>query len=403
MRFRTCVMSVGLAFALVACSSSDKGSVGSSTSNGDQSQSPSQGGTAGQKPGVTPNASDAGDAGATTTPTTNPGDDAGTTTNNNPPTNNNNTSAKQSLIWAWYDIPASLDAIAANASSFTHVSPARYQMNYNYTSGVPQYWQQTSDNFNGMTTTQIAQKVHAMGMKVVPLVFAGAGNSGTDQGIHNVITDTPAGTQSAFITAMVNEAVAKGYDGYNLDWEVSTTQTPYATYGAALESFLGTFKTALHAHNMQLSLDIGTWYLKQTWCSGGTGVVDLTAIGANVDLAILEDYAPTLGTPSSTCPASLADPQACGTDFMSALNLMSVYVPNANISIGYNASAGSFGNNPVAVDVVNATRAYGIRNVALWPDLNYDGPNGTYLLADSKNNQQGTSWYTLLANFRSAP
>jgi hypothetical protein len=37
------------------------------------------------------------------------------------------------------------------------------------------------------------------------------------------------------------------------------------------------------------------------------------------------------------------------------------------------------------------------------PDLNYDGLNGTYVLANSKNNQQGTSWCTMLANFPSAP
>lgn len=408
MRFQLCAMSIGLAFTL-ACSSSDTGSVGSSSSNGDQGQAPSTGGTAGQQQPGTRSGGDAGAGTTGTTPSTNPGQDGSTgTTNDNTGStgnsgNTNNAPAKQSLVWVWVDYANSLDAVAANKASFTHVSPALYQINYNYTSGVPQFTA-SSDSFNGLTSTQIAQKVHAMGMKVVPLLFGGGGNGGTDQGIHNILTDTPAGTQSAFITAMVNEAVAKGYDGYNLDWEVDNAQTPYATYGAALETFLGKLKAALNAHNMQLSYDLGTWYVKQTYCSGGTGVVDLKAIASNVDLVIMEAYANTLGTPQATCPASLPDPQACSPDFMSELNLMCVYVPKGNISIGYNANPTSaLGNNPVAVDVVAATQAYGIRNIALWPDTNADGPNGTYQFADSKNNQQGTSWYTLMANFRSAP
>ncbi len=402
MRFQICVTSLGLAFVL-ACSSSGTGSLGGSSSSGDQAQSPSTDGTVGQQPGAKPPTG--GDASATTSPgedAATPTSDAGTTTNGND--GNGNAAAKQSLVWVWVDYANSLNAVAANSASFTHVSPALYQMNYDYTSGTPQFWNTATDSFSGLTSTQIAQQVHAMGMKVVPLIFAGAGNGGTDQGIHNVITDSPAGTQSAFITSMVNEAVAKGYDGYNIDWEVDTAQTPYATYGAALESFLGAFKTALHAHGMQLSFDLGTWYIKQTYCSGGTGVVDLQAIGANVDLAIVEAYANQLGTPSTSCPASLPDPQNCGPDFMSVLDLMCVYVPNANISIGYNANPSSnLGNNPVAADSVKATQAYGIRDVALWPDMNADGPNGSYQFADSKNNQQGTSWYALLASFRSAP
>ncbi len=57
---------------------------------------------------------------------------------------------------------------------------------------------------------------------------------------------------------------------------------------------------------------------------------------------------------------------------MSELDLMCVYVPNANISA--------------------MTQAFGIKNVAIWP-------NGAYQFMDDKNNQRGTSWYTLLSNF----
>jgi hypothetical protein len=328
--------------------------------------------------------------------------DAGST---NPPDasdggqQNNNGPTGQSLIWVWYDYPNSLAKVFANPKSFTHVSPALYQINYSYTGGLPQWWQQTSDDFDGLTSAQIAAQVHSAGMKVVPLVFGGAGNNGTDQGIQNILSDSPAGTQSSFITSMVSSAIANNFDGYNLDWEVDNSQTPYSGYGAALVSFLGAFQTALHAHGMQLSYDLGSWYLKQSWCSGGAGVVDLTTIGSVVDLAIVEDYASTLGTASSSCPASLANPQLCGTDFMSVLNLMCVYVPNANISIGFNANPAS-GSNPIAGAVIAATETYGIKNVAVWPDWNADGLNGSYVLVDANNIQpSGSSWYSLLAGF----
>lgn len=311
-------------------------------------------------------------------------------------------SAKQSLIWVWTDYPASIQAVAANAASFTHVSPALYQLNYDYTGGVPQFWNTTSDSFTGITSAEVAQRIHAAGMKCVPLVFGGGGNAGTDKGIQNILADAPPGTRQSFITSMVNEAVAKGYDGYNLDWEIDGSETTYANYGAALESFLADFKAALNAHGMQLSFDLGTWYLKQTWCSGGNGVVDLTKIGAVVDLAVVEAYSTHLGAASSSCPASLPDPQLCSDDFMSVLNLMCVYVPNAAISMGFNAN-GATGSNDIAGDVVAVTQAYGIRNVALWPDWNSDGPNGAYVLADPKGIQPThATWFSLLAGFLAA-
>jgi Glycosyl hydrolases family 18 len=311
------------------------------------------------------------------------------------------TTTGQSLIWVWYDYANSLTDVFSNASSFTHVSPALYQINYAYTSGVAQWWNTTTDDFSGLTSTQIATKVHGSGMKVVPLVFGGAGNGGTDQGIQNIISDSPSGTQSAFITSMVSEAVTKGYDGYNLDWEVSNTTTTYAAYGAYLESFLAAFKKALHAYGMQLSFDLGTWFIKQTYCSGGTGVVDLTAIASNVDLAILEAYSSTLGTTSSSCPTTFADPALCTGDFFSQLNLMCVYLPTSVISIGFNANPSS-GTNDIAGSAFSAVEAYGIKNIAVWPDWNTDGLGATYLFLDSKSISPSTAtWYGLMSSFLS--
>lgn len=274
-------------------------------------------------------------------------------------------------------------------------------MNYAYSSGVPAYWNQTSDDFGGLSSSQICQKVHAAGMKCVPLVFAGGGNAGTDLGIHDVLDDSPAGARDGLITSLVNEAIAKGYDGYNLDWEFDGNQTTRATYGAKLDAFLDTLKNALHAHGMELSFDLGTWFIEQTNCSGGKGVVDLTTFGAHVDMAIVEAYTNVLGTPKTSCPASLANPAACSGDFTSVLDLMCVYLPKGKISIGLDARPDtSLANNPIAGAAIAATKAYGIQNVAVWPDSNSDGPSGSYAFMDTTGIQPANAnWYDLLSAF----
>jgi hypothetical protein len=329
---------------------------------------------------------DAGGSGAPDSGST--GRDAGTVTTRG-----------QSLVWVWYNYSTVLPAVAQHAQSFTHVSPALYQVNYAYASGVPQF-QGGSDNFDGLTSTQVVQQVHAAGLKCTPLIYGGAANQGTDQGIQNILNDSPAGAQSSFITALVNEGVAKGFDGWNLDWEVNTSTTDITGYGSKLETFLGALKTALHAHGMTLSIDLGTWFIKQTWCSGGTGVVDLTAIGANVDQAILEDYASTLTLPATTCPGSLTDPQTCPSpdEFISDMNLMCVYLPPGVVSIGLDANVTA--SNPIAAAAIARLESYGITNVAMWPDYNTNGPGGSYVFLDTQAIVPATAnWYDLLSGF----
>jgi hypothetical protein len=194
--------------------------------------------------------------------------------------------------------------------------------------------------------------------------------------------------------------MAKGYDGWNLDWEVDSSQTPYPTYGAKFESFLGALKAALHQHGMKLSLDLGTWFIKQTWCSGGNGVADLTALSANVDQAILEDYAATVLLGSGGCPASLQNPQSCPSpdEFTTDMNLMCVYLSPDVVSIGIDAHVTM--TNPIAGQAIQALERYGIKNVAMWPDYNTNGPGGSYAFMDAQGIAPvGANWYDLLAGF----
>src|SRR5689334_14755685 len=53
---------------------------------------------------------------------------------------------RQAYIWVWRNYGDSLDAIVAHASSFTHVSPAFYELNFDYQSGPAHIF---GDDFDG--------------------------------------------------------------------------------------------------------------------------------------------------------------------------------------------------------------------------------------------------------------
>jgi spore germination protein YaaH len=241
-----------------------------------------------------------------------------------------------------------------------------------------------NDNFDGLSSSQICQRVHTAGLKCVPLMYAGAGNFGTDQGIQNILNDSPAGTRNAFITAMVGEAEVKGYDGYNLDWEVNNTG--YAAYGTKLVSFLTAFKDALHQHGMTVSLDLGTWYVRQCTGSGGDGLVDLAQLGHSLDLAIIEDYAGSLGTSPMSCPATNPAQVNCDKDFVTQLGAMCNLPPDV-VSIGLISP----GTNPFAPDALAAVSRFGYTRVAVWPD------DAQFL--NAARMPQGATWYSVLAAF----
>ncbi|HTA90532.1 MAG TPA: hypothetical protein VK745_13175 [Polyangiaceae bacterium] len=301
---------------------------------------------------------------------------AGGMSNLNPP-------GKQSLIWVWLDYKNSIDTVIQNKASFTHVSPALYQLNYAYTSGTPKLLN-TDDNFDGLSSKDISDTVHAAGLKVQPLMYAGAGNSGTDQGIQNILNDSPSGTQNNFITSMVAECVAKDYDGINLDWEVQGTN--YDQYGTKLISFLTAFTAAMHAKNMVVTFDLGGWYTRQ--CADN-GLVDLSQVGHSVDQMIMEDYTGTYGNKNSkACPATPGNAN-CDAGYTEELDVM-CNLPKSVVNIGLiSPEGGNGGTNPFAADALAALDSYGFTSVSLWPD------DGNFI--NNNNVQNGSTWYKLLA------
>jgi hypothetical protein len=203
---------------------------------------------------------------------------------------------------------------------------------------------------------------------------------------------------------MVAEAKAKAYDGYNIDWEMDQWATTDAQYGAKLVSFLKAFKSALNAEGMALTFDVVDFNVLQSNCSGGGGPMDLARLGDAVDLAIIEAYGSQLGTKTANCPASLQDPLLCYQTFMDYLNLMCVYMPMDKISIGLNAcspndpSCGG-GSNTIAAEAMTAIEAYGIKSVAIFPQINSAGPGGDYAIYDSADIPGGETWFSLFSKF----
>jgi len=295
---------------------------------------------------------------------------------------------RQVLVWLptyLGSFSANLDMVTgSNPKAYTQVSPDFYNLNYNYTSGPPKI---SGESFDGLSVAQVAQKVHAAGMQLIPLVYAGAGNSGTDQGIQNVVSDSPAGTQNNFITAMVKEAQTRQYDGWNLDFEVQGTG--YAQFGQPYVKFLAAFKAALHAANMILTIDVADWYIRQ--CAGD-GLVDLTEIGPSVDLVIMEDYAGTYGSPVASCPGGKPPAQQnCNNEFGALMNIMCDVSPTSAVSIGLIEGSGGSGANPFLDQALNAVAAAGFTSVAVWPD---ETP-----FLNSANIPNGGTWNSLLANY----
>jgi hypothetical protein len=297
-------------------------------------------------------------------------------------------SGRQVLVW----IPTYLGSFSANLTmvtgsnpkAYTQVSPDFYNLNYAYTSGPPKI---AGESFDGLSVAQVAQQVHAAGMQLIPLIYAGAGNSGTDQGIQNVITDSPPGTQNNFIAAAVAEAQTRQYDGWNLDFEVSNTG--YAQYGVGYVNFLSAFKAALHAQNMILTIDIAGWYIRQ--CAGD-GLVDLTTIGSSVDLVIMEDYAGSYGSPVATCPGGTPPAsQNCANDFGAQMNILCDVSPQSAVSVGLIEGSGGSGANPFLDQALNAIAAAGFTSVAVWPD---ETP-----FLNSANIPNGGTWNSLLAGY----
>jgi hypothetical protein len=299
-------------------------------------------------------------------------------------------SGRQALAWTptYKSFSQSLKSVTTTTpKAFTQVSPDFYEMNSSTTPRL-----NGSPPFDGLSIAQVVTQVHAAGMTVIPLMYAGAGNSGgTDQYIQDVLNDSPAGTQSSLISWLVMEAKTNEYDGWNLDWEVGNTG--YTAYGMKYISFLTAAKAALHAQKIILTIDIGGWYIRQC---GGDGLVDLTQIGPAVDAAIIEDYAGGLGPPNplSACPGQTpaatvnCDP---GNYFGAQLNVMCDVSPASAISIGLINGQGGTGANPFLPMALDSIAAIGFTQVAVWPGEN------TFLT--STNIPGGATWYSLLAQF----
>ena len=335
----------------------------------------------------------------------------GTTTGG---TTGTTTGGHESWAWLYTAWQPSLNAIATNKASFTHISPTFYSVNYNYQSGVAAYStcgsgslggyncaDMGTNNFDGLTTKQVTQQLTAAGMATVPAIYGGGANGGTDSGVHNLLNNTN-GAATAFISAMVTEAVNNGYAGYNIDWEV--TSATGSAYADKLVTFLNNFRAALAAHGMSLSFDVISSNINGTWCSGNDGYADFAKLSAStVDRIIIEDYTASLGTMSTSCQAatlSSSSPIVCpinsnGSDVtaIGMFNFMCSNLPASKIVIGLESYSGA--TNDMAGQAFAAMKAYGFTRVAVWPQAEAGYP----FLSSAGFVSTASNWYTQLSAF----
>jgi hypothetical protein len=316
----------------------------------------------------------------------------------------------ESWAWLYADYQASLGAVADNVGSFTHISPTFYTINYAYASGVAYYsncgggsscTDSGSNDFDGLTTQQVAAEINGLGLATIPLIYGGAANSGVDTGVQNILNDTN-GAQGSFITAMVQEAVANGYAGYNLDWEVGSGVG--SAYAASFVAFVDAFKTALAVHGMSLSADAVVSNINGCWCSGNDGYLDFGLLSSSsLDRLVIEDYTASYGAASTSCqPAVLGStaPIDCplnssGSDvtFTGLLNYMCSNLPANMVVVGVESY--STATNGFAGEAISTMQAYGIDKVAVWPQQ-----EGSYpFLSDNGLVAPQGDWYSLLAGF----
>jgi hypothetical protein len=330
-----------------------------------------------------------------------------------PPPDDAGVHGRSSIGWA-VDYPADvLTVIGSHTSSFTHVAVLLYDISA-YTGGVPSFWNTPGgkDAFQyGLTSADLATKVHSMGLKVLAGVMGGQ-EFGSNQGLIDLLDDTPPGTQASFVTSMIEEAKTKHYDGYALDLAMGGAPSgliiDQALYGAKMESFLGAFRRALHDEMLVLTLAFVPNDVEQSCTSYGNGVFDLRQLGRYVDLAMLEAYGTTMGpSSSSSCPASYTDPPGCyaGSIFGPFANEVDLLCSNtaqqAQMTVMMNASPSM--TNPFAGNALDLVTNYGIGSVSLFPQINTAGDGGSYVIYDSTNlSPTGSDWFTLLSHFLAA-
>lgn len=309
-------------------------------------------------------------------------------------------SGKESWVWVYTDYGVTLDAITANKAAFTHVSPTFYTVNYAYKSGVAYYSTcpniyyctgNSPNSFSGMTTKQFTDKVKALGLRTVPAIYGGSGNSGTDDGIKTILDNT-GGAGDAFVSSMTAEAVANGYDGYNIDWEVAATID--GAYADKFIAFVNKFKAALAPYGMSLSVDAIVSNVNGTWCSGNSGFLDFPKLAASsIDRVIIEDYVNTLGKATTSCQGvvmSTSSPALCDFTFTGELNMMcSPNLPLEKAVIGLMADPSA--TNPIAGAAFSALQGYGFTRVAVWPQYPFMNTSGI--------SPAGATWYGLLQSF----
>jgi hypothetical protein len=350
---------------------------------------------------------------------------------------------RESWIWPYntnMGWPSEMEAIAANVSSFTHLSPTFYTLNLvtPYSSGVADYIScaggvyacsaNGADDFgtwNGatLTTQAFTAWAHGLGLKVVPAIYAGASNGGLDTSVQAILcngSSSGCAAQTNFISAMVGELQVSDYDGYNLDWEMGSGVG--GSYASAFVAFVNAFKGALDAAGRQdalVTVDAIVSNVNGTSCSGNNGYLDFRLLqSSSIDRVIIEDYSGTFQSAGWTVPAtcttplvnvygsaSLNDASPVGCDYTFTGMMIMMCPSNLGSTPALDMSKAVIGlmpsingTNPIAGEAMALIQSYGFTKVAVWPQ--YDS-NAYSFMSTEGVVPASEGWYGLLQGFLS--
>jgi len=342
--------------------------------------------------------------------------------------------------------PPEIQAMDAHPASFTHMSPTFYSLNYasTYSSGAPYYvtcpggpgactgsgannfgtfsgLTGSSATYNGqtITTQSFTAWAHSRGFLVVPLIYGGSGNGGSDTSIEAVLCGgsgaSGCAAQQSFVSALVAELVSNNYDGWNFDWEAGATVD--GAYASSFVALVDALKAALVAASHPTALVTADGIVSNvngTWCSGNSGYLDFGLLSASsIDRVIIEDYTADFQTAGWTPPTSCQSPllneygsavlstaSPVGCDYSLTGMMIMMCPPNlgptqtpdfSKAVIGIMPSVN--GTNPIAGQAMQALTSYGFTKVAVWPQ--YDD-NAHQFMSTEGMVPAGDDWYTLL-------
>ncbi len=205
------------------------------------------------------------------------------------------------MVTGWlpyWNMPAAMSSVTANAKVFTDVSPFWYSA----TGTAPSI--HITSQTAGIDVAATVKRLHSLGIQVIPTV--------TD-GTHYLQMSTQMSgstNRAALVSRLVSVVVANDYDGIDLDWEqfaFNDGSSSWSTTRPRWIAFVHDLATALHARGKVLSVTAPAGLQTQS-DSTGYWVYAWGAIGPYIDRLRIMAYDYAVSSAGPIAPMYWVDP-----------------------------------------------------------------------------------------------